>query len=98
VNAPPKNDKADVASAGRVEEQDTAIIDHAGRVSEQAANLPVGDERKAFENTRALAAFKRCTLYELASGGFLLCQAGVARELPDLRAVGDLLRQIGAVR
>jgi hypothetical protein len=31
----------------------------------------------------------------VAGGGYLLCKWGVAKELPCLRAVGDLLRSIG---
>jgi hypothetical protein len=43
----------------------------------------------------AQAARCGCTLHELASGGYLLCRWGMARELPCLRAVGNMLRRIG---
>jgi len=42
----------------------------------------------------ALAARNGIALHELASG-YLLCRWGRCRELPDLRAVALLLRQMG---
>lgn len=52
-------------------------------------------ERKAVATMSAHAARAGCTLHELAGGGFLLCRWHLARELPDLRAVASLLRQMG---
>ena len=61
-----------------------------------ATILPAADaERKAFARVAAEAALCGCTLHELAGGGFLLCRWGLSRELPCLRAVGDMLRRIG---
>jgi hypothetical protein len=56
------------------------------------------DDRKAVITMMAHAAQAGCTLHELASGGYLLCRWGMAKELPCLRAVGDLLRRIGGAR
>jgi hypothetical protein len=50
--------------------------------------------RKPFAKLAAHAALAGCTLHELASGGFLLYRWGMAKELPDLRAVAALLAQI----
>lgn len=50
---------------------------------------------KALATMRARAAQAGCVLHELSGGGFLLCRWGLTKELPCLRAVGDLLRQIG---
>lgn len=57
-----------------------------------------GSERKAFATMTAQAARLGCSLHELAGGGYLLCRWGMAKELPCLRAVGDLLRRIGGAR
>lgn len=63
------------------------------------AILPqVDDPRKALAVLRAHAALCGCGLHELSSGGYLLTRWGLAKELPDLRAVGDLLRRIGGAR
>ena len=51
-------------------------------------------DRKAVDNARALAACDGFGLYELAAGGFLLARAGMTRELPDVRAVLNLLQQM----
>ena len=51
--------------------------------------------RKPFAKLAAHAALAGCTLHELASGGFLLCRWGLAKELPDLRAVAALLSRMG---
>jgi len=53
-------------------------------------------ERKERERMTATAALAGWTLHSLSSGGWLLCRWGRARELPDLAAVGALLRQMGA--
>ena len=52
-------------------------------------------QRKALATMYAKAVQAGCTLHELSGGGFLLCRWGMAKELPCLRAVGDLLRRIG---
>ncbi|MDE1947400.1 MAG: hypothetical protein KGL43_24835 [Burkholderiales bacterium] len=52
--------------------------------------------QKEFATARAHAARVGCSLYELSSGGYLVSRWGWAREVPDLRAVGDMLRRIGA--
>ncbi len=48
-------------------------------------------DRKHFATLAAHAAMAGCTLHEVACGGFLLCRWGMAKELPDLRAVAALL-------
>ena len=53
-------------------------------------------EGKAVANMTATAAMAGWTLRALSSGGWLMCRWGRARELPDLAAVGALLRQLGA--
>ncbi len=50
---------------------------------------------KALATMKARAAQAGCVLHELAGGGFLLCRWGLTKELPCLRAVGDLLRRMG---
>lgn len=50
---------------------------------------------KAFATMTARAALCGCSLHELSGGGYLLCRWGMSRELPCLRAVGDLLRRLG---
>lgn len=52
------------------------------------------DKRQA--HLAAVAALAGCELHRLASGGWLLTRWGLARALPDLAAVGALLRQMGA--
>lgn len=54
-----------------------------------------GSERKAFITMQARAALYGCTLHELADGGFLVGKWNYSKAVPCLRAVGDLLRQIG---
>lgn len=57
------------------------------------ADLDAG--RKAYVTMQATAATAGCALYELSTGKFLLTRWGLSRELPDLRAVGALLAQLG---
>ena len=52
-------------------------------------------DRKPFAKLAAHAAMAGCTLHELSGGGFLLCRWGLAKELPDLRAVAALLSLMG---
>lgn len=54
--------------------------------------------RKEFATLRAEAARAGCTLHALADDGYLLCRWGMAKELPCLRSVGDVLRRIGGAR
>lgn len=69
----------------------------AGNLETYAAIVATVDaERKAEATMVAGAALVGCTLHRLASGGWLLCRWGLARELPDLAAVGALLRAMGA--
>ena len=53
-------------------------------------------DRKYFATLAARAAMTGCTLHVLACGGFLLCRWGMAKELPDLRAVAAMLGRMGA--
>jgi len=50
---------------------------------------------KALSAMAARAALAGCALYELGEGGFLVGGRGYSKAAPDLRAVGDMLRQIG---
>lgn len=52
-------------------------------------------ERKYFTTLAAHAASEGRTQHELRSGRLQLCRWGRAQELHDLRAVSNLLRQIG---
>lgn len=54
------------------------------------------DQAKALATLTAQAARIGCQVHELASGGFLVCRWGMARELPDIAAVGAFLKQMGA--
>lgn len=53
------------------------------------------DERKTFATMQARAARCGCTLHELAGGGYLVAKWNYSRAVPCLRAVGDMLRQMG---
>ena len=53
------------------------------------------DERKTFITMQAQAARCGCTLHELADGGYLVSRWNYSRAVPCLRAVGDMLRQMG---
>ena len=53
------------------------------------------DERKTFATMQARAALCGCTLHELADGGYLVARWNYSRAVPCLRAVGDMLRQMG---
>ena len=54
-----------------------------------------GNASKAFATMQARAAQCDCTLHELADGAFLVGRWNYSKAVPCLRAVGDLLRQIG---
>lgn len=54
-----------------------------------------GNASKALSTMQARAALCGCTLHELADGAFLVGRWNYSRAVPCLRAVGDLLRQIG---
>ena len=53
---------------------------------------------KALATMKTRAARCGCTLHEMADGAFLVARCDYSRAVPCLRAVGDLLRQIGARR
>ena len=57
---------------------------------------PQDDAERVFSSMQASAALLGCTLHSLACGGYLLGRWTVCRELPDLAAVGALLRQMRA--
>lgn len=50
---------------------------------------------KALATMKARAALYGCTLIEMADGEFLVARWNYSKALPCLRAVGDLLRQLG---
>ena len=52
-------------------------------------------EGKALATMKARAALCGCTLIEMADGEFLVARWNYSKAVPCLRAVGDLLRQIG---
>ena len=54
-----------------------------------------GDAGKALATMQARAALCGCTLHELSDGAYLVGKWNYSRAVPCLRAVGDLLRQIG---
>ena len=53
------------------------------------------DRGKALATMRARAALCGCTLHELADGAYLVGRWNYSKAVPCLRAVGDMLRQIG---
>jgi len=52
---------------------------------------------KALGTLKAQAARMGSAVYELADGTFLVTRWNLQRELPDLRAVAALLRQMGSL-
>ena len=50
---------------------------------------------KALATMTARAALCGCTLHEMADGAFLVARWNYSQAAPCLRAVGDMLRQIG---
>ncbi len=54
-----------------------------------------GTASKALATMQARAALCGCTLHELSDGAFLVGRWNYSKAMPCLRAVGDLLRQIG---
>ena len=50
---------------------------------------------KALATMQVRAALCGCTLHELADGAYLVGKWNYSKAVPCLRAVGDLLRQIG---
>lgn len=50
---------------------------------------------KALRTMQARAALCGCTLHEMADGSFLVARWNYSKAVPCLRAVGDMLRQIG---
>ena len=73
-----------------------------GALENQAQNQHLhfandGDAGKALATMKARAALCGCTLHELADG-YLVDKWNYSKAVPCLRAVGDLLRQIGGAR
>ena len=54
-----------------------------------------GAEGRMLATMQARAELCGCTLYELGDGGYLVGRWGCSKAVPCLRAVGDMLRQIG---
>lgn len=83
----PSNDEAPAGCAAQgFREQESAA-------SANCAND--NGDRKALATMKARAALCGYTLIEMAGGEYLLARWNYTRALPCLRAVGDLLRQIG---
>lgn len=66
----------------------------------QTQNQPLhfandADAGKALATMQPRAALCGCTLHELADGAYLAGRWNYSKAVPCLRAVGDLLRQIG---
>jgi hypothetical protein len=53
------------------------------------------DAGKALATMKAKAALCGCMLHELSDGEYLVGRWNYSKAVPCLRAVGDLLRQIG---
>ena len=51
---------------------------------------------KVFSTLQAHAALRGCSLRAVSGGGYLMSRWNYSREVPCLRAVGDLLRRMGA--
>ena len=80
------SETADVASAGRIEEQgkqDASIIGHSA------------DERKAQSTLAAMLAMKGYSLHELAFGGFLIARWDGSVHCSDLGAVRRFYERLG---
>ena len=62
-------------------------------------DVPIVDaadaRRKQFETLRALAALRQIRVYGLKSGYLASLGGGWCREVPDLRALAELLRRCG---
>lgn len=54
-----------------------------------------GGDRKALATMKARTALCSCALHEMADGELLLARCNCSKAVPCLRAVGDMLRQIG---
>lgn len=50
---------------------------------------------KAFDTLRAQLQMCGCGLHEMADRGYFVSHGGVSRQLPDLRAVRQMLVRIG---
>lgn len=80
-----------------MEAPDSGATDQALGQSKTDGSIISGDylADKLFSSLAADCARAQMGLYQLSSGGLLLAWGGVTRELPDLRAVANLLVQIG---
>ena len=58
----------------------------------------IGDVSKALASMQARAALCGCTLNELTDGAYLVGKWNYSKAVPCLRAVGNLLRQIGGAK
>lgn len=70
----------------------------AAQGTEDAAHCASHGDDKEFATVAAEAALARCALHELADGTFLVTRWDRARPLPDLRAVAEFVRLVGAAR
>ena len=62
----------------------------------QPVNYPSdGGTSKAFATLRAQLEMCGCGLHEMADRGYFVSHGNVSRQLPDLRAVRQMLVQIG---
>jgi hypothetical protein len=89
------------SAASRTTEQDNAPrlagtegVEDQSKAGNDDATAALADG-KALATMRARAVQAGCVLHELSGGGYLLCRWGWTKELPCLRAVGDLLRRMG---
>ena len=74
------------AGTGETETSNGASIAHTGGTCLDKVDA----ERKAFATMQAKAALARAGLHKIEAG-YLLTRWGLVRELPTLRAVGELL-------
>ena len=53
------------------------------------------DDRKGLARLKACAAIAGIQVHDLADGGLLVCRWGMARAVPDVRALALFLGQLG---
>jgi hypothetical protein len=82
-----QNDEAPAVPPTEAPQENASRLD-----SPAQTDAPQLDAGKAYATARAQAAMLGAGLYRLEGGAFLLTRWGLARELPDLGAVADLLR------
>ena len=70
-------------------------IQHSYSEADRLSDQVLDDGRKHFTTLRAKLALSGYSLLELSCDGYLITRWNLTRPAPDLRAVGQFLRQIG---